>query len=65
MRIRHIIAAAAALGLAACNSDSSTSPKLHPNAATRDDITCRTGYHVATRSDGSQYCESDDSPAGP
>jgi ABC-type oligopeptide transport system substrate-binding subunit len=62
MRIRLLLAAAAAaaaaLTLAAC-SDSSTSPRFSPTSASKDEITCRSGYHIATRDDGTQYCESD------
>jgi hypothetical protein len=58
MRIRLLLAAAAALTLAACG-ESSTAPKLTPQGATKDEITCRSGYHIATRDDGSQYCERD------
>lgn len=58
MRIRLLFAAAAALSLAAC-ADSSTAPRLTPTGASRDDITCRSGYHIATLADGTQYCEAD------
>lgn len=59
MKIRVILAVAAAVALAAC-ADSTTAPtQLHPGARSSDDITCRSGYHVATRSDGTQYCEQD------
>lgn len=62
MRIRLLLAAAAgaaaALTLAAC-ADSSTAPRRTPTGASRDDITCRSGYHIATRDDGTQYCEAD------
>ena len=58
MRIRLLLAAAAALTLAAC-SDSSTAPRLTPSGVSKDAITCRSGYHIATRDDGTQYCESD------
>lgn len=62
MRIRLLLAtaagAAAALTLAAC-ADSSTAPRLTPTGASKDDITCRSGYHIATRDDGTQYCEAD------
>ena len=57
MRIRLLFAAAAALTLAAC-SDSSTTSRLSPTAPTRD-VTCRGGFHIATREDGSESCESD------
>lgn len=60
MRIRLLFAAAAALSLAAC-ADSSTAPRprLTPTGASKDDITCRSGYHIATLADGTQYCEAD------
>jgi hypothetical protein len=59
MRIRLLLAAAAALSLAACSdSPTSTSPRLSPTAPTRD-VTCRSGYHIATREDGSESCEPD------
>jgi hypothetical protein len=60
MRIRLLLAATAAITLAAC-SDSSTAPhQLSPDRSTKDiGITCRSGYHIATRDDGTQYCEAD------
>ena len=58
MRIRLLLAAAAALTLAAC-SESSTSPRLTPTGAMKD-ITCRSGYHIATREDGTQECVPDE-----
>jgi hypothetical protein len=57
MRIRLLFAAAAALTLAAC-SDSSTTSRLSPTAPTHD-ISCRSGYHIATRADGTESCEPD------
>ena len=57
MRIRPLLAAAAALTLAACG-DSSTRPELSPTKPTRE-LTCRSGYHIATREDGSESCEPD------
>ncbi len=60
MRIRLLVTVAATLALAAC-ADSSTAPQaLKPSAATKDDITCKSGYHVATRADGTQFCEADE-----
>jgi uncharacterized lipoprotein YajG len=59
MRIRLLLAAAAALTLAACSADSSTSPRLSPAGIAKDEITCRSGYHIATREDGSESCEPD------
>ena len=59
MRIRILVAAAAVITLAAC-SDTSTAPKqLSPTGRSADLIECRSGYHIATRADGSQYCEED------
>jgi hypothetical protein len=60
MKIRVLLAAAATLALAACaDSPTATQSPLTPGARSSDDITCRSGYHVATRSDGSEYCEAD------
>jgi hypothetical protein len=60
MRIRLLLAATAALTLAAC-SESPTAPhQISPSGKpTADVITCRSGYHIATRADGSEYCEED------
>jgi hypothetical protein len=58
MRIRLILAAAATLALAAC-SDSPAAPGTMQPGARSNDISCRSGYHVATRADGSEYCEAD------
>ena len=58
MRIRVLLALAGTLALAACGESSSTAP-LKPTGATRDDIICRSGYHIATRADGTQYCAPD------
>jgi nitrous oxide reductase accessory protein NosL len=56
MRFRLLLAVAATLTLAAC-SESPTSPRpLQPTKPSADEITCRTGYQIATRADGSQYC---------
>lgn len=67
MRIRLLLAATAALTLAAC-SDSVTAPhKLSPPDTPKNNIgiTCRSGYHIATRSDGTEYCESDGGTQAP
>ena len=58
MRNRLLLAIAATLALAAC-SETTTAPRVQPAARTNDDITCKSGYHVATRADGTQYCEAD------
>ncbi|CAN5310746.1 hypothetical protein BH09GEM1_BH09GEM1_18670 [soil metagenome] len=58
-KIRIVFAVAATLALAACADSTTPSSPLTPGTRSSDDITCRSGYHVATRSDGSQYCEAD------
>lgn len=59
MRGRVLLVITATLALAAC-SESSTAPRtMRPGARTSDEITCRSGYHIATRADGTQYCEED------
>jgi hypothetical protein len=60
MRIRLLLAATAALTLAAC-SESPTAPhQISPaGKPAADVVTCRSGYHIATRDDGTQYCEGD------
>lgn len=61
MRIRLLLAAAAALTLGAC-SDSSTRPRqITPSGPTRDgDSSCRSGYHIATRENGTTECVPDE-----
>jgi uncharacterized lipoprotein len=60
MRIRLLLAAAATLTLAACGESSTAPQRLSPSEdASRDEITCRSGYHIATRDDGTQYCAPD------
>jgi hypothetical protein len=60
MKIRVLLAAAATLALAACaDSPTGTQSPLAPGARSSDEITCRSGYHIATRADGSEYCEAD------
>jgi hypothetical protein len=58
MRIRLILAAAGTLALAACSGSPTAPGAMRPGERTND-ITCRSGYHVATRADGSEYCEAD------
>ena len=64
MRIRVLLAVTATLALAACAESATTAPQRpRPGARSSDDITtCRSGYHIATRADGSQYCEVDATP---
>lgn len=60
MRVRLLLAITATVALAACGESSSTAPQSpRPGARSADEITCRSGYHIATRADGSQYCEAD------
>jgi hypothetical protein len=60
MRIRLLLAAAAVVTLAAC-ADSSTAPRpIAPADKPSADLTCRSGYHIATRADGTETCEADD-----
>jgi len=59
MRVRLLLAATAVATLAAC-SDTATAPRqLTPPDSPRSDLTCRSGYHIATRADGTEYCEED------
>lgn len=59
MRVRLLLAATTAVTLAACSNTVTAPQKLSPPDTPKANVTCRTGYHIATRSDGSQYCESD------
>jgi len=68
MRSRIVLAAlsAALLTLAGCSDASnSTGPRRFDPGVLRTDMypgpdgSCRSGYHVATRSDGTQVCEAD------
>ncbi len=59
MRLRIVFVIAATVAIAAC-SESTTAPRtLRPGARSADIIECRSGYHVATRSDGTEVCEPD------
>lgn len=59
-----VSATAALLSLAAC-ADSTTAPRRFEPGTLRKDMfpgpdgSCRSGYHVAMRSDGVQVCEED------
>ncbi len=53
-----LFAAAAVLTLAACG-ESPLSPVRPARTAPRLDVECRSGYHIATRDDGSTYCDPD------
>ena len=59
MRSRLLLAIAAMLTLAACG-ETSTAPSSPTPGAPSLDVNpeqCRSGYHVATRADGTTYCE--------
>jgi hypothetical protein len=59
MRLRLILVVTATLAIAAC-SESTTAPRtVRPAARSADLIECRSGYHIATRSDGTESCEPD------
>jgi hypothetical protein len=59
MRFRLLLAAAAAVALAAC-SDSATNPRpVAPPDKPAADVSCRSGYHIATFADGTEGCEPD------
>lgn len=65
MRIRILLAITATLALAACGDSSTTAPQtLRPGTRSSDELTCRSGYHIATRADGTQFCEADMAPDG-
>lgn len=65
MRFRVLFAAAATVFVAACGESSTTAPQqLRPGTRSNDLIICRSGYHVATRADGTQYCEPDETDLG-
>jgi hypothetical protein len=62
MRSRLLLAVAAMLTLAACSESPTAPPPLSPAAPSFDYGTgpeCKSGYHIATRSDGTAFCEAD------
>jgi hypothetical protein len=61
MPTRLLLAIAAMLTLAACSAAPTAPRTLKPGARSADvtQTGCRTGYHVATRSDGTSECEPD------
>lgn len=59
MRIRLLLAVFGVLMVAACGESGTAPSQLKPAGAAKDEITCRSGYHIATRDDGSQFCEPD------
>jgi hypothetical protein len=60
MRIRLLLAAAATLTLAACSASPTGPGTKAPGARANDgDETCRSGYHLATREDGTTECAPD------
>ena len=65
MRVRLLLAAAATLTLAACSATPTAPSPRAPTVRSSDDVppgddgTCRSGYHLATRDDGSSVCQPD------
>jgi hypothetical protein len=62
MQPRLLLAAAALLTLAACTDTPTAPQQLAPTARASSmepnpDGTCNSGYHIATRTDGTTYCE--------
>ena len=57
----RLLLIAAAFALAAC-AETPTSPRpiSSQDRSNDDELTCRSGYHIATRADGTQTCEPDD-----
>jgi len=61
MRLRLLLAVAATIVIAGCG-ESTTAPRtMRPGVRSSDVIECRSGYHVATRADGTESCEPDES----
>ena len=59
MRMRLLLAVSGVLMLTACGESATSPTRLEPTGPARDEIACRSGYHIATRGDGSQYCAPD------
>ena len=59
MRIRIIVALTVTLALAACGGSTTAPQTMRPGARSSDIVSCRSGYHIATRADGTEYCEAD------
>ena len=59
MRIRLLLAIGATIALAACGESTTAPQTMRPGARTSDLTECRSGYHVATRADGTESCEPD------
>ena len=60
MRARLLFGLAATIAVAGCSDLSSAPQQARPGVRSADDIlTCRSGYHIATRADGTTYCEPD------
>lgn len=60
MRIRLLLAIGATIALAACGESTTAPQTIRPAARTSDVLECRSGYHVATRADGTESCEPDE-----
>ena len=60
MRIRLLLAIGATIALAACGESTTAPQTMRPGTRTSDLLECRSGYHVATRADGTESCEPDE-----
>lgn len=57
MRYRLLLAASVAATLSACSTSSSpTAPRRIKPIAPQAELTCRSGYQVAVRADGTEEC---------
>ena len=59
MRIRLLLVIGATLAIAACGESTTAPGTMRPGARTSELLECRTGYHIATRADGTETCEPD------
>ena len=59
MRLRFLLAVGATIALAGCGEATTSPQTMRPGARSADDIECRSGYHIATRIDGTETCEPD------
>ena len=63
MRLRILLALVVTTVLAGCgDATSTTAPGALRPQGPQFDLMCRSGYHVATRADGTQYCAPDQDP---
>ncbi len=68
MRIRILFAIVVTTVLAGCSdATSTTSPSTLRPQGPQFNLVCRSGYHIATRADGTEYCapDADSMSSGP